>query len=81
MNRPAKPDAHARALPSWWRQPGESWHDWDKRRRAENTAALEARNADRPKPLTPLRSGLLDLATGVGTYDANGEPKGSGLWW
>lgn len=65
-------------LPAWWRQPGESWHDWDKRSRAENTAALL--REEYPKPLTGLRAGMLGLAVGVGTYDANGNPKGSG-WW
>lgn len=61
------------------RQPGESWHDWDKRYRAENTAAL-LRHGKEIASLKPLRTGSLGLAVGVGTYDCNGNPKGSG-WW
>ncbi len=33
-----------------------------------------------PQPLIPLCSGSVSLAVGVGTYDSNGNPKGSG-WW
>lgn len=62
---------------AWQRQPGESWHDWDRRRIAENTEALLAEYAE---PLTPLRTGSLGLAVGVGTYDCNGQPKGQN-WW
>ena len=79
MNRPELIPRIA-TRPAWMRQPGESWHDWDKRRMAENAAAFERRAAELPKPLDGLRSGLLDLAVGVGTFDANGNPKGSG-WW
>lgn len=66
-------------LPAWFRQPGESWHDWDKRRTAGKEAAHEARMAELAS-LKPLYTGSLGLAVGVGTYDANGNPKGSG-WW
>lgn len=62
-------------LPAWMRQPGESWHDWDRRRIAENAAAFERRYANYPKPSSPVT-----FPVGVGTYDANGNPKGSG-WW
>ena len=78
MSAPFKPIG--KELPAWFRQPGESWHDWDKRRIAENEAALEAKMADYPAPLDHLKAGGLGLAVGVGTYDANGNPKGSG-WW
>lgn len=62
-------------LPAWARQPGESWRDWDRRRQAEKAAALERKFADYPPPSGPVR-----FPVGVGTYDANGNPKGSG-WW
>lgn len=61
------------SLPAWFRQPGESWRDWDRRRRAANAAKQEARFADYPKPSSPVR-----WPVGVGTYDCNGNPKGSG---
>lgn len=67
-------------LPAWQRQPGESWHDWDRRRIAENRAELERQVAELPKPLDYLEAGSLGLAVGVGAYDCNGNPKGSG-WW
>jgi hypothetical protein len=65
---------------AWQRQPGESWHDWDKRRIAENTAEMERQVAELPAPLDRLKAGGLGLAVGVGTYDCAGNPKGSG-WW
>lgn len=67
-------------LPAWFRQPGEPFADYERRRLAENAAGFERRAAEFKMPLKPLRCGLLGLATGVGTYDANGNPKGSG-WW
>lgn len=66
-------------LPTWFRQPGESWSDWEARRLAEIEAGAQ-RKLHEPMPLTSLRTGEIALAVGVGTYDCNGNPKGSG-WW
>lgn len=74
-----KPEKITRARPAWQRQEGESWSDWDKRRIAENTAEL-LRHGQEIASLKPLRTGSLGLAVGVGTYDANGNPKGQN-WW
>jgi hypothetical protein len=70
----------AKPLPAWFRHPGESWQDWDRRLCAEKAAEAKRKLAEQPKPLDPLYSGSLHLACGVGTYDGNGNPKGSG-WW
>lgn len=65
-------------LPAWWRRPGESWRDYDRRRIAENVAAQEHKLADYPKPTGGVIEAARGLAVGVGTYDCNGNPKGSG---
>lgn len=74
-------------LPAWMRQPGEPWRDWERRRVAENAASAERRHAEFMAAVNARRAaGIPDapclpgLAVGVGTYDANGNPKGSG-WW
>lgn len=75
-----KHDQPKPALPAWFRQRGESYRDWSARNAAERERVAAAKLKECPKPLDPLYAGSLDLAVGVGTYDANGNPKGSG-WW
>lgn len=67
-----------RELPDWWRKPGESWQDWDRRITAEQDAEYARKLNEK---LAPPSDGLdIDHACGVGQYDGNGNPKGSG-WW
>lgn len=66
-------------LPSWWRRPGESWLDWDRRLERERVAHHERQKAEARAAPPPSADGLaIDLACGVGTYDGNGNPKGAG---
>lgn len=60
------------------REPGESWESWVARTTAAESEHLrKQREAYRP----PSADGpSIDLACGVGCYDLNGNPKGSG-WW
>jgi len=77
--------ADPKPLPAWMRQPGESYADYERRRVAENAASAERRHAEFMAAVNARRAAgipdapcLLGLAVGVGTYDANGVPKGSG---
>jgi len=65
-------------------QPGEPYYDFIQRRSAdyaawqrEQDAAREAFRAEHGEHDDRLAS---PLAVGVGTYDGNGQPRGSG-WW
>ena len=67
-------------MSAWKRQPGESWRDWDRRMCNAKAAEYERKRLEQPMPLDPLYSGSINLACGVGTFDCNGNAKGSG-WW
>ena len=77
MTRPQLHPVVGTELPAWFRQPGESWRAWNHRRLCDIYAEAERKLNEPPNPAVP---GPCDLAVGVGTYDANGNPKGSG-WW
>lgn len=69
-------------LAPYARRPGETHADVIKRRSADFAAWQKEQDAERER-LAEFRSGdglNTDLACGVGTYDGNGNPKGSG-WW
>jgi hypothetical protein len=71
-----KHDQPVRALPDWWRKPGETWPEWDRRMCAEKDAEYARKLNEK---LAPPRDGTnIGLACGVGTYDGNGNPKGGG---
>jgi hypothetical protein len=65
------------------RRPGESYFDMIQRRSADAAQWRKEQDAERER-LAEFRSAdawqNTDLAAGVGTYDGNGNPKGSG-WW
>ena len=68
--------------PAWKRQDGESWRDWDRRMSADKAAEYERKRHEQPMPLDPLYSGSIDFvhSLSVGTFDCDGNAKGSG-WW
>ena len=68
------------SAPAWKRQDGESWRDWDGRMSADKAAEYERKRHEQPMPLDPLYSGSINLACGVGTFDCDGNARGSG-WW
>ena len=59
--------------PAWLQQPNETDDDFYARREA----SLVRWYADRGRSVPVLTA---DCAAGVGTFDGNGNPKGSG-WW
>jgi hypothetical protein len=59
--------------PSWLQQPGETDEDFYARREASLVRWYASRGREIPK----LEA---SLSAGVGTFDGNGNPKGSG-WW
>lgn len=65
---------------AWRQQPGETHYSFIQRRSADYAAWQREQDAI-SKSLAEHRSGdalSVDLAAGVGCYDANGLPKGSG---
>lgn len=68
------------ARPDWWRQPGETMLAFRERMTADCLARQERDDAERERrrALGLLNQGEGAIATGIGTFDANGHPKGSG---
>jgi hypothetical protein len=67
-------------LPAWWRRPGESLSDWEARCAAiyAESQRREDEAREHRRATVGFEPGMTDLACGVGTYDCNGNPKGSG---